>query len=425
MRATRFAALALTVFMLFAGQVPAQAGPMDDPYAPSRAALAKVPCEASSAVTDDAGSDNVKALRKLPWPGPDVSSGEIDIHGNVLVAFYREALGNGIITYDISDPDKPKQLAKFSTGANTPYDVKITSDGKTAVIGYGADVASVVVGYAGVIAVDISDPARPKLTDDWISPRPGPTQNGHMVFTERIDRQHWVFIAPNEGSGAWILKLNGPPEKRTFEYVTVTFPVEGGFLGPHDIFVQKDKVLDKWVLYAADGYHGWLAFDISNPASPLPLGGFAHPATGYTHTIQARMIGGRRIVATIEEVGANLLKVYDATNLAAPIPLGVWYQKAGTGPAEAQHNLQMVGKYLYIAHYDRGFYVFDISSLEGQPLSADLQPMAHYMDGESVIWDVVIRKGLMYLTSYPTGGGLHVVGFGCVTPGNRRANSTG
>lgn len=392
--------------------------------APAHGSSAKLPCEAD-AVSAAETSPNLRQLDDQPWPGPDTSSGEIDIEGDTLVAFYRESLGSGILIYDISDPVAPALVSKIVTGLGTPYDVKITSDGKTAIVGYGTETASVVLGNAGVVAVDISNPAKPKITDDWISTRPGPTQNGHMVFTEKIAGEHWVFIAPNEGTGAWTLRLEGPAKKREFVYVGQTFPVEGGPLGPHDIFVQKDKVLGDWVLYAADGYHGWLAFDMSDPTQPLPIGGFTHASSGYTHSIQAGIVGEKRIVVTTEEVGVNIMKIYDATNLLTPFPIAYWYAEGV--PVAAQHNFQIVGDYMYVAHYSGGMYVFDLSELaERSPTDfARIEPIGHYNAEGGQFWDVVVNKGLLYLTDYTTGGGLEVAQFGCVKPRDKKVTSTG
>ncbi len=416
-------ALSLALVAAVLGSFPASAR---DPFAEAKKALKDVPCNAPS-VTETETSKNLKVLSKLPWPAVDMSGGEIDIQGNVLISFYRESLGYGLLVFDISDPTEPILASKIETGPNTPYDAKLTSDGKTAIVGIGGVfAASNALGLAGVVAVDVSDPYKPKITDEWISTRPGPLQNGHMVFTEKIGGEHWVWIAPNEGSGAWSLRLEGPASKRKFVYVGQTFPVEGGPLGPHDIFVQKDKLLKKWVLYAADGYHGWLAFDVSDPAAPVPLGGFTHPSTGYTHSIQAAIVDGRRIVVTTEEVGVNLMKVYDATDLLLPTPIGYWYSESGS-PAASQHNFQIVGHNMYEAHYSEGMYAFDLRDL-AERTAADfgpITPVGHLVDPDAVFWDVVVGKGLLYLTDYTTGGGLQVAGFGCMTPGDPRLTSTG
>jgi hypothetical protein len=224
-----------------------------------------------------------------------------------------------------------------------------------------------------------------------------------------------------------VLKLTGPAGKREIEFVTQSLLVEGGPLGPHDMYIGFDEHLETWVLYAADGYEGWLAYDIADPAAPTFLGGFLHPSSGYTHTIQAGWIKGRRIVATVEEVGVNLLKVYDATNLLNPVLLGVWYQNEGTGPVASQHNLQIVKNHLYVAHYGGGVYVFDLAKIaeEATPLTSAIEPVARYRPAGTSFWDVVLEDGLLYTGKFAPGGGFDVVGFGCITPGTSALTSTG
>ena len=378
--------------------------------------LANVPCEAE--VADGATSANLKTLRSLPWPA-DVTTGEVDIEGDLLLGHVYASPG-GLVAVDISNPLRARILNVFRLEGRFTYDVKITTDGSTAVLGFDDGLTS-----AGIAVVDIRDPLQPKLMDEWVSERPGALQNGHMLYTEHIDETDWVFLAPNDSTGVWILKLVGEPGDRKIELVTQTLLVEGGPLGPHDMYIGFDKDLETWVLYAADGYEGWLAYDIGDPATPSFIGGFLHPSSGYTHTIQAGKIAGKRIVATVEEVGANFLKIYDATNLAAPILLGTW--AAGDVPIDAQHNLQIVGDHLYIAHYGQGIYVFDLAKIaeEATPLTTSIEPVALYAPEGDSFWDIVVKDGLMYGGKFSAGAGLDVFGFGCVSPGAKSFTSTG
>jgi len=185
-----------------------------------------------------------------------------------------------------------------------------------------------------------------------------------------------------------------------------------------------------WLLYSSDGYHGWTVFNVNDPTAPELAGGIVRPETGYTHTIQAATVGDRRIVATIAEVGSNFLQVYDATNLQAPLLLASW-QASPTG-VSPQHNFNIVNGSLYLAHYANGLYVFDLTQLPDIPAAGqlDFAPSAHYSTGaESPIslfshfWDLVLWNGLLYGSSMEDG--VHVIGYGCNTPGDSTLTSTG
>ena len=383
----------------------------------ARRLMTGVPCKAAE-VAETGTSSNLKTLAQQPL-SPELEIGEIDVNKGLLLAQIFNP-GGGFVAADVSNPLQPRLLTVFKTEQWT-NDVKMTEDANTALLGLSDN-------GAGIAVVDIRNPAKPRVTDVWMSERPGVNQNAHMLFTTRIKNADWVFLAPNDSTGVWILKLVGPPGNKKIEFVTESMLGEGGPLGPHDMYVRFDDLLETWVLYVADGFEGWLAYDVGDPAAPAQIGGFFRPSSGYTHTIQAEMIAGRRIVTTVEEVGANLLKVYDATDLSEPVLLGVWHTRQGAGPAEAQHNLQIVQNRLYMAHYEQGVYVFDLAKVakDATPLTSELVPVAHYgPETAPKFWDVVLEDGLLYTSRFMPGGGFDVVGFGCLQPGDRSLTSTG
>ncbi len=397
-------------------------------YDAALAAMAGVPCQA----TVGAGtSDNVKLLGNTTLEeGPAT---DIDVRGDLLAT--TRAL------YDISDPIRPVQLVNFDE-ADIPGggDVKFLPDNQSIVLGGGPDVR----------LIDIRDPANPVLEDEWSFsefggvPTPGVSRNAHMLFAARIADIDWVFVAPNSNQGVFILRVDGEVGSRTLNYVTQTLPVEGGPLGPHDMFVHRDPLTNDWYLYSADGFHGWAVFNVNDPSAPLFIGGFLRPESGYTHTIQATKIGEKRIVATIQEVGVNALEIYDATILQAPVLIGVW--QVGPGASAPQHNFNIVNGSLYLAHYGHGMFVFDLEALPLVPGAgtASLQPVAHYdptpggenyvvgfvvpgvPDGFEALYDVVLQDGILYAGGFgdPVTG-VHVIGYGCVRPGDPAETSVG
>lgn len=327
---------------------------------------------------DSTTSANLKALA-LANRSEGRGANELDIRGALLAA----AGSSGFALFNVSDPAHPEEAGLFSSSSGS-FDVKFSPDNLTLLVGH----------IKGVDLVDVRDPENPAKVGEWLFPQPD-YQTAHMLYSARIDNQDWVFVAPTGMRGVVVLKLDGPPETRKLTYVTQTLPVEGGLYGPHDMYATYDNTLGKWLLYVADGFQGWLVFDVNNPAQPVPMGGWVAPETGYTHTIQAANINGKRIVATIQEIGVNLLKVYDATALESPVLLGVW-QADASSPLQAQHNFQIVQGKLYMAHYGLGFYVFDLTKVTA-PLTGtnDLKPVAH------------------------------VVGYGCNQPGDASVTSVG
>lgn len=393
-----------------------------DPLEAVRAALAGVPCEAP---VGEGTSANLLLLANASSEGG--GAGDIDIGDDILAS--TSAL------FDISDPLHPTVLADFDL-------LEISGGGDVKFL-HGNQ--SIVMGGGGVVLVDIRDPTAPVVEDEWSFDEftgvnlPGGDLflNAHMLATARIGEQDWVFVAPNSNSGVWILAVEGEVGSRQLVYVTQTLPVEGGPLGPHDMSVTQDEFTGEWLLYSADGFHGWTVFNIDDPTQPLPVGGLVAPQTGYTHTIQAARIGERRIVATIQEVGENILSIYDATILQAPVLLATWQVQAGA--TTPQHNLNIVDGRLYVAHYGYGMYVFDLLDAGALPLvgAASLQPVAHYdpvpggepfvagIGGFEAIYDVVLKDGVLYLSGFSDPVvGVFSVGYGCLTPGDSEQTST-
>lgn len=390
-----------------------------DVWGAVRELLEGVPCDVAD--VGKGTSENLKKLADVEFEG--TLHGEVDIRGDLaLVARYNDG---GFQIVNISDPLAPEVVGVF-TEAGGGLDVKFSPDNLTGLVGV----------EGGIVMADLSDPTDPKPAGEWKFPTRGTlTQNAHMLYTARIADEDWVFVAPNDNNGVWILKLEGPAAERTLTYVTRTLPVEGGPLGPHDMFVTRDPVTNRWMLYSADGFHGWTVFDVTDPTQPTRAGGFVNPAEGgYTHTIQSAQIGSRRFVATISEVGLNVLRVYDATILRAPLLLGVWQADPGLGSTTPQHNFNIVAGKLYLAHYDHGVYVFDLTKLGPAPIAgtASLSPVAHYAEDAKGVsgplafdsyWDVVLKDGLLYANHMTKG--LRIIGYGCNEPGDATLTSIG
>ncbi|HWH07878.1 MAG TPA: hypothetical protein VNX21_01675 [Candidatus Thermoplasmatota archaeon] len=410
---------------------PAGALPRDATaaFAAARDLLAGVPCEAK-----EVGAGTSENLLPLAAVAYDESMhGEVDVRGDwMLVARYQ---AGGFEVVDVSDPLAPRLVGTYQSEEPTAYDVKWMPDGRTAVVGHDLTIE----------LVDVSPLLVPGLTPDeaearglapvvlstWTYDHPGVGANMHMLTTARIAEADWVFAAANDNTGVLLLKLEGT-ELKLVRHIGNDL-LGGGPIGPHDMGLVVDETLQKPVLYVANGFEGWRAFDVSDPERPVHLATLPNLglAQGYTHTVLGQKVGERRLVATIQEVGANTLSVFDATDFQRPVLLAQWRADATT-PTAPQHNLQLVNGTLYVAHYTKGVYVFDLNKLGTAPLlgSLDLKPVAHYanpqpQDGGALgfanVWDVVVHKGLLYVADVQAGTA--VVGYGCLTPGDEAATS--
>jgi hypothetical protein len=260
--------------------------------------------------------------------------------------------------------------------------------------------------------------------------------NMHMLTTARIGGTDYVFIAPNDDAGVMVLKLTGTGDGRQLATVGRIGDdvLTGGPLGPHDMSLVWDQLTNKPVLYVANGFEGWKAFDVSDPthATLLAVSLNFGAAQGYTHTVVGQKVGSKRLVAAIQEVGDNTLTIYDATNWMTPVPIAQWKEDA-TDPLTPEHNIQLLNGTLYVSHYTHGMFVFDLNKLDTTPLlgTLSLQPVAHYEPTKpqsasgplafANIWDVLVNEGVVYVNDIQ--GGTDVVGYGCLHPGDASETS--
>jgi hypothetical protein len=398
--------------------------PQPDALSDLQAILAKAPCDSGVPTTGSSANLIQLANRSIEH----AEYGELDVSNHLLLA--ARAQPSGFDIYDVHDPLRPVPVGEYQDEKNQgSRDIKFSPDNTTAFVATGARYIDIV---------DIRDPTNPIRIGKFDLPNPqvrGPNLDAHMIYAKRIGGANWLFVATLSDTGVWILKIEGGPGSYSLKFVTRTLPVEGGVLGPHDMWVNWDPILRKPLLYAADGTEGWSAWEVSDPSSPQLLVRVpnADPNQEYTHTIQAAFVGQRRIVATIGEVGANALKVYDATNLQLPLLLGSWQAAPGTDHTSPQHNFNIVNGYLIMAHYSRGVYVFNLSRMPGVPLTglAQLRPMAHFEAGNAIatgpiawqrFWDAIVEQGVVYASDATN---LRVLGFGCLHPGLAGETSNG
>jgi hypothetical protein len=287
--------------------------------------------------------------------------------------------------------------------------------------------------------VDYADPALPqeeaRLTLDG--------QGAHMVATWEVGGRPYVSISKAEGGDLSIFALEGERGERRFTRLATvgTTPVAGADGRPdpvraHDTWFDLDPVLGVPVLWVANVYWGIVAYDVSDPASPMPVATIPNtlPHAGYVHNVQVAHLDGRRLVVAVQEYGTGVLKVWDATQLAAPRHVASFAPGLLT---TAFHNLQVVGQYAFAGHFDEGLYVVDLATVPDGPVPADLQAFAHapaagkresrvpvgLVQGNFGTQDIEVRDGVVWTSEAEIG--VQSLAFGCFQRGDPLLASTG
>lgn len=407
---------------------PATGGEFGAPMAELSAAVADLPCEAEMS---EGTTGNLRVLAHLPLDDPEPTSHrELDLHPTLPVLASARIGAGGMDLVDLSDPQRPRVLSTWHADDEDGFaaDVKFLPDGATLVMAGGSVIR----------LVDVRDLAAPRLESVFKLAAPG----AHMVTTFEVEGASYVAAAKGEGADLSVFRVDGEPGSRTLERVATpgltplsAIPDRNDFLRTHDAWFEVDPVTQTPTLWIANVWFGVLALDVSDPADPKPIASIPHEDVyqSYVHTVRVARVDGKRLVVATSEYGNAALKVWDATDLAAPKHLASW-SIGGNAP----HDFQVVGPRAYVTHFEQGFFVFDLAALlEGGALA----PVAHLEpNGEPNLFetvqvptnlfgayfgpvDVVVHDGVLWVQDESTG--LRSVAYGCLAPGDATARSWG
>jgi len=117
----------------------------------------------------------------------------------------------------------------------------------------------------------------------------------------------------------------------------------------HDVYARNDTV------WAAEGWDSQFSiWDMSNKSSPQMLALVTVPGQGYLHNIWP--MDYMPYVVTTEETAGHTIKIWNTADLQ-DISLVAQY----LAPSGLAHNAHIVGKYLFLSHYESGVVVVDLT----------------------------------------------------------------
>lgn len=434
-RAALLLATALTTLVL--------AGCIGDSTPETNVETAPVPELADAMALLDAGepSANLDVLGRLDEGGNQ----ELDAWGDYVFTMRNPDL----VILNVSNPADIHEVGRITLPA--VKDVKVSNDGNYAFVGHDGGLTEPVIlpptSQAGFYVLDVSDKSNPKqISYLQVGPKRGP----HMVFYhETPDGRELVFganadVSINEfdrSTGTLTELARYQPNvvtdwNRDPEVVDVYYQ---GYA--HDMFVMDDPVTNQTLMYVANWDAGLRIVDVSDPANPKEIGKWMDYPEGHSgnlHTVSTDWRGDRRITVGSPELGFYVVGgyhyaqgteltgtyVWDTTDPGNIQLLSYWshpheecrYAKRdlpgpeGTpiGPEglTSSHNLQFEDGRVYMAHYDCGVVVLDLSTDE---LLEDPELLAYYREPGMHTWDVIVHKGAMYLGDSKALIGLHFV----------------
>jgi hypothetical protein len=262
--------------------------------------------------------------------------------------------GNGkAYFWDVTDPTAIAKIDSFQVDARTVNDVKVSEDGRIAVISReGASNRR-----NGIVILDVSDPRNVTEISRYDE---GLTGGVHNVF---IHDGH-VF-ALSAGQRYDILDIRDPARP-----VKVgSFELDAPGAAIHDVWVEDG------IAYSSNWSDGVVMVDVGNGVAggsvtnPVKIGSYAYPS-GANHaafpfrsesTGKFYVIAGDEIMPECSDpdrpcITQGYLHFIDFTDPAAPREVARYeVPEAGT------HNMWVEGDRLYVAYYNGGLRVVDIS----------------------------------------------------------------
>lgn len=378
-----------------------------------------LPCEGAGSP-----SSNLRVLSHDPMGDPAIHR-ELDHDPHRPLLASARYVEGAVDLIDVADPLAPRVLATWAaTEDDLALDVKFTSDGQSLV----------VAGDEHVWLVDVRDPAAPAQE----SVLKLATATAHMVTPFVVDGVEYVAASKGEGGDLTLLRMNGAPGGRTLTRVAQPaltplsiLPGRPDLVRSHDTWFEVDPETGAPILWVANVWFGALALDVRDPAHPRTLATLPHAdaAVGYSHTVRVAHLDGKRLVVVGTEYGYGALKVWDATDLAAPRLVATW-----SLGGDAPHNFQVVGTRAYVTYFEHGFYVLDLANAtKGQlPILAHVpatgtfkgpHPPTNLLNAYYGPVDVVVKDGVLWVGEETEG--LTALAYGCLRPGDAAATSIG
>ncbi|HVG60446.1 MAG TPA: hypothetical protein VNA24_17945 [Hyalangium sp.] len=250
---------------------------------------------------------------------------------------YISALGEGLFIYKVSDPAAPQLVARLK-----PPEADADAWHQVWVQGQTMYIAST---KRGVIVYNVENPEAPVAVKSF------PTDRAVEVRAVAMDG-NWLYAAsPYPNAEVVVFDATNPRElvvgKRYF--VEQTQPELGE--RPYDVLARDGR------LYVSHWTYGLVVSDVANPKAPKQLGRFAYSGAT-TRTVDVGTIGNRTLAFEAGEGWGAHLRVLDVSAPALITQVAEYALR----PEVSLRAVKLVGTKLYLAHYQDGLRILDVSN---------------------------------------------------------------
>lgn len=310
-------------------------------------------CLSVFSLTASAAAPKVK-LRSQITPTCAVTSNLkfADIYADGNIAVQGSYNCRGAFIYDITDPDNPVLASWYNPGANQQF-LEAIVVGNRAYFGSGT-------GGGGVHIVDVSNPYSPVFLGSVTSTN----GNGFNNIHEMVVFGNYLIENFNSTSNK-VLKVINISNPAAPVFVRDINPTEVQWV--HAMHIRGNRMFTSGWGNGANRAKTEI-YDITNIGAQAPtlLGTISDPtsitAGNSMHSSWSSEDGNYLYSCRETSSGSGDVRVYDIHNPAAPVLVNSLGMNALGLNAVTPHNPVVMGNYLYVAWYQAGLQVFDISN---------------------------------------------------------------
>jgi hypothetical protein len=252
---------------------------------------------------------------------------------------YVAALSEGLFIYKITDPSAPQLVARLkppTSGTEEDAWHQVWVSGQTMYI------AST---RKGVIVYNVENPEAPVAVKTF------PTDKAVDVRAVTVDG-NWLYAAsPFPDAEVIVFDATNPRELAVGKryYVEQTQPSLGD--RPYDVLARDGR------LYVSHWSYGLAVSDVTTPKQPKLLGRFSYTGAT-TRTVDVGTIGNRTLAFEAGEGWGSHLRVLDVSSPALVTQVAEYSLR----PEVSLRSVKLVGTKLYMAHYQDGLRILDVSN---------------------------------------------------------------
>ena len=271
-----------------------------------------------------------------------------DIYGDGNIAVQGSYNCNGVFIYDVSNPDAPFLSSWYNPGNNQQF-LEAIVIGNRGYFGSG-------IGGGGVHIVDLSNPSNPVLLGTVDPTHPSTGITGHPSIHEML-----VF---DQGGSRYLLENYNSTGTRALRIFDITDPANPvgkyDFLPAGNGWVHNMVIRGNRIITSQYTGNQLEFYDISNLATQAPT--FQGSIVGNSNNHSAWPSEDGNYLYSCRELIDGDLRVYDIHNISQPVLVrSIRAVDLGIN-AICPHNPVVMGNKLYVAWYQAGLQVFDIST---------------------------------------------------------------